>query len=265
MREEQKRIAGVDVVLTWPSRTQNTAVSKLAQALPPTTKGVTFLLPGAMVNISEYTSLRDIILQQDHLVVSMYMNVLWPFRNNHRTHAHNVKKVFDELTTLYTTADNCQLDASCKSYSLVGHSVGGKVALLVAATIDPNRVSAVLALDPVDMNPIEFTTQVKADSSNDKKKGRSNLSLITAGGTKTIFITCTKGGLGIPAAHNANAIHKFHSTATTLYEHNDAGHMAYCDNGGGMAGRIMPDVGTTEANQQARVAAHELIRQILNE
>ena len=258
MREERKRIAGVDVVLTWPSRTQNTAVSNLA-----TTKGVTFLLPGAMVNISEYNSIRDIILQQDHLVVSMYMNVLWPFRNNHRTHAHNVKKVFNELTTLYTTADNCHLDASCKSYSLVGHSVGGKVALLVAATIDPNRVSAVLALDPVDLNRIEFT-KVNADSSTDKKKGRSNLSLIAAGGTKTIFITCTKGGLGIPVAHNANAIHKFHSTATTLYEHNDAGHMAYCDHGGGMAGMIMPDVGTTEANQQARVAAHELIRQILN-
>ena len=39
-----------------------------------------------------------------------------------------------------------------------------------------------------------------------------------------------------------------------------------CDNGGGkLAGKLMPDVGTKEGNEQAREAAHTLIKQILTQ
>ena len=44
------------------------------------------------------------------------------------------------------------------------------------------------------------------------------------------------------------------------YRHN----MAYCDNGGGWAGKLMPDVGTKMGNEKAKVAAQELIRKLLS-
>ena len=41
--------------------------------------------------------------------------------------------------------------------------------------------------------------------------------------------------------------------------------MAYCDNGGGRwAGKLMPDIGTSEGNDKARESTYELICQILD-
>eukprot|EP01083_Nonionella_stella_P056274 148279_1 len=103
-----------------------------------------------MIGISEYNGLRDVILEKQHLVVSLYVNVLWPIRNNHRKHARDVKNIFSALRLMYY--DNLDhLD----SYSVVGHSAGGKIALLLASIVDPKNVSAVLALDPVDIAPTE--------------------------------------------------------------------------------------------------------------
>mmetsp|Transcript_12817 Transcript_12817/g.22516 ORF Transcript_12817/g.22516 Transcript_12817/m.22516 type:complete len:289 (+) Transcript_12817:42-908(+) len=271
-REERKRVAGVNVTLSWPSKDASA---------PP--KGVTFLLPGAMISISEYNGLRDVILEQHHLVVSLYVNVLWPLGNNHRKHAQDVKKVFDALISMYAQLPN--------SYSIVGHSVGGKIALLLASIIDPKRVSAVLSLDPVDLNPIEFSNEkgpnLPLDNDIDSNKYGSIGHLGIFSGDKhsdivhvvkrrehnvakegekekriPIILTCTDGGLGIPKTHDAEAIHNLHP-ATNCYHHAHAGHMAYCDNGGGLAGMLMPDVGTKEGNEKSREAAHNLIRQIL--
>ena len=89
-----------------------------------------------------------------------------------------------------------------------------------------------------------------------------NKQKVTAKDKTPIILTCTDGGLGIPKTHNAEAIHKFHP-ATILYRHIKAGHMAYCDHGGGWAGSIMPDRGSPDGNEKARNDAHELIRQIL--
>ena len=256
LRKEKKLIAGVQATLSWPS----------SSSPKPKLKGVAFLLPGAMISISEYNGLRDVIIQQDHLVVSLYMNVIWPIRNNHHKHAQDVKKVFAELKSY------AHLDLP-DAYTVIGHSAGGKVALLLASIIDPMSVVAVLALDPVDINPVEFTntkgSNLPLDDGNsfddmiydvheevvhvNKEKVKEHLPII---------MTCTDGGRGISTSHNANAIHKLHP-GTTCYRHANAGHMAYCDNGGGLAGKLMPDVGTKEGNERARSDAHDLIKQIL--
>lgn len=264
------RIAGINATVSWPS-TNPTSGDNASSASAP--KGVTFLLPGATVQISEYNGLRDaILLEHHHIVVSLYLNVLWPLRGNHRKHAQNVKRVFDELRSMYAFLPN--------SYSIVGHSVGGKIALLVASIIDPARVSAVLALDPVDINPVEFTNakghnlplndsilhsdfEVHAgvahvvNHKDEPRVSKENRKRIP------ILLTCTDGGIDIPANHNAKAIGKVHP-ATTCYYHKHADHMAYCDNGGGLeygkAGVVMPDVGTKEGNKKAREAACDLIR-----
>mmetsp|Transcript_38576 Transcript_38576/g.83126 ORF Transcript_38576/g.83126 Transcript_38576/m.83126 type:complete len:305 (-) Transcript_38576:608-1522(-) len=286
VQEETKRVAGVNVTLSWPTKKNDNSSTTSSQP-----KGVVFLLPGAMISLSEYKGLRDAILEKNHLVVGLFMNVLWLLStNNHRIHARDVKKVFDELLSMYAHLPN--------SYMVCGHSVGGKIALLLASIIDPKRVSAVLALDPVDLNPIEFTNRkgsnlplldddIENTATNDSigplaffsGDGHADIVHVVVKGTDEhqviseeaekeenkripIILTCSDGGLGIPKAHNAEAIHNLHP-ATVFYRHAHAGHMAYCDNGGGAAGMLMPDVGTKEGNEKARESARDLIRQIL--
>ena len=216
----------------------------------------------------------------------MYMNVLWPIRNNHRKHAKNVKKVFDGLKSIYK-----EELSKINLYTIIGHSVGGKVGLLVASIIDSRRVSSVLALDPVDINSVEFTNKhgsnlsLPSNGGDDEKDSTSLGIAITAtcsdekaaneddfvqieseerSENTNIVLTCTDGGRGIPKAHNAYSMHILHP-ATTYYHHKHAGHMAYCDNGGGRwAGKLMPDIGTSEGNDKARESTYELIRQILD-
>lgn len=276
------RVAGVNVTLSWPARSSDAPIS-----------GVSFLLPGAMISISEYDSLRDVITAQNNLVVSTFMNVLWPLTNNHRKHAQNVKNIFDELKSIFYNELK-----SVSKYSLIGHSVGGKVALLVASIIDTERVLAVLALDPIDFNPVEFSKPkganlplgdegadfhtMDAGNKNCKhdeevvhvvRKKHQEKQTITgedeSGHDRVhrniqIILTYTDGGRGIPKAHNASAIHKFHPVTTKCYYHKNAGHMAYCDDGGGwFADKVMPNVGTKEGNQKALATAHDLIRQML--
>jgi len=217
------------------------------------------------------------------------MNVLWPIRDNHRKHAKNVKKVFDGLKSIYK-----QELSKIDMYTIIGHSVGGKVSLLVASIIDSRRVSSVLALDPVDINSVEFTNKRGSNlslpsNSGDNEKDSTSLGIAITetcsdekaaleddfvhidskeqsdmNTTTNIVLTCTDGGRGIPKAHNAHSIHILHPV-TTYYHHKNAGHMAYCDNGGGRwAGKFMPVIGTSEGNDKARESTYELIRQILD-
>ena len=52
-----------------------------------------------------------------------------------------------------------------KQYDMIGHSIGGKIALLVAALYDDeNFVRNIIALDPVDQSPVEFTNAVPSSS-----------------------------------------------------------------------------------------------------
>lgn len=132
MLSSKVSVAGVNVTLSWPSSSVDNGIhdASLISLTPPSSplKGVVFLLPGAMISISEYNNIRNVILEQNQLVVSLYMNVLWPIRNNHRKHAKNVKKVFDGLKSIYK-----EELSKINMYTIIGHSVGGKVGLLVAS------------------------------------------------------------------------------------------------------------------------------------
>ena len=273
-RVEKIRLAGVKTTISWPS--QETSPLPSAEVI----NGVVFLLPGAMISISEYNGLRDVILQNNHLVVSFFVNVLYPFRDNHRHHAQNVAKIFDELLLRYPDRG-----LSSSSYGIVGHSCGAKVGLLVASIVDPSRVAFVLALDPVDMNPIEFTNTKGSNLPMDddtadifgerRENGEDNydddsfvhVSTRCQGNEPRanipLAMTCTDGGLGISKEHDGEAIHKLHP-ATICYRHEKAGHMCYCDHGGGWAGKLMPDIGTKEGNSKAKLAALQLLQNLLS-
>jgi pimeloyl-ACP methyl ester carboxylesterase len=67
---------------------------------------------------------------------------------SHDKMAEDVVAIIKEVCTLNGYASLAE-----SKYNIVGHSLGGKVALMVAARYDKNKVDVVIALDPVDANP----------------------------------------------------------------------------------------------------------------
>lgn len=229
MTEEFTTLAGVNVTISRPNNR-------------PT--GVTFLLPGSMVPVSEYNSTRDVLVDQNQWVISFYINVMWPPCDNHRAQVSKVGRVFEAFRKLHPQIPD--------NYNVVGHSVGAKVALMLTALDYGGDVLTCIALDPVDQNPAEFT-----------KEGGGNL-VISDTNEGGVTMTLTDGGRGISTDHNASAIHLL-NPRTFLVRHNNAGHLAYTDNGGGMIARMtIPDIGTKEGNEAAMHGAHQLIRKLIS-
>jgi len=201
-----------------------------------------------MVPLKYYKCIHDTLLNEgNQWVIGLYMNVLWPipWRSNHEKKAQQIPLLFDALREKYPFLPDV--------YNMVGHSVGGKISLMVAIVYDPTRVGTVIALDPVDQNPHVFTAK---DGNCDKiKAGRSSL------GGKKIVLTLTDGGSGISKDHNAEAIRERFPDGVELIRHKDSGHMAYADEGGGVLGRLIPG-GTDEGNKAAKEDALRLIRAI---
>uniref|UniRef100_A0A7S4JMH4 Chlorophyllase n=1 Tax=Odontella aurita TaxID=265563 RepID=A0A7S4JMH4_9STRA len=229
MTEENATIGGVKVTISRPDN--------------PT--GVTFLLPGSMIPLSEYKTTKNVLLGKNQWVLSFYINVMWPPCNNHLAQVNKVRRVFEAFREIHPQLPNC--------YNVVGHSVGAKVALLLRALPDNSEVLTCIALDPVDQNPAEFTNT----------DGAGNLSIPCADPC-AVTMTLTNGGKGISMAHNAWAIHG-RNPKTFLVRHEDAGHLAYTDNGGGTIARMaIPDIGSKEGNEAARNGAHQLIRKLIS-
>lgn len=222
---EEREVAGCHVVITKP---------------PKTPVGLTFLLPAANIPLSKYDSIRDALLSIGQVVVGFYINAFRPLRRNHRVKAEHVHEMFLILKDEFRISE----------YSLVGHSTGGKIALMVAALHDEHQVlNSVVALDPIDQKPVEFTN---------KEGFGQNLSLKHSKADITVTVT---EAFGSPE-HNGRAIHKFNQNVQ-LVLHRNAGHMAYCDEGGelswkGVLGAVNP--GNEERNEFAKKDAIAIIK-----
>mmetsp|Transcript_4687 Transcript_4687/g.9947 ORF Transcript_4687/g.9947 Transcript_4687/m.9947 type:complete len:295 (+) Transcript_4687:127-1011(+) len=226
---DKRDVAGQPVVIAMPRGS-------------PT--GLTFLLTAANISLAKYLSIRDALLKIDQIVVGFYINALNPPRNNHRVKAEKVREIWTELKGRYRM----------RQYSIVGHSIGGKIGLLVAAAYDNDQsVRTVVALDPVDQTPPEFTN---ADPSR-------NLSLSDA--KANITMTFTDTGFFVKKEHNARAINKA-NPQTKLVNHRNSGHMCYCDDDPrgikGLSWKAMMASGNEDRNA---VAKKEALRIITNE
>ena len=122
---DKRDVAGQPVVIAMPKGS-------------PT--GLTFLfLTAANISLAKYLSIRDALLKIDQIVVGFYINALNPPLNNHRVKAEKVREIWTELKGRYRM----------NRYSIVGHSTGGKIALLVAAAYDDDTsVRTIVALNP---------------------------------------------------------------------------------------------------------------------
>lgn len=218
---------------------------------------LTFFLSGACISLDEYnTIIKTLVEEKKHVVIGFYINVLHPITNNHRNKAQKVVEIFDAIKE--EKRFPFSIPTNCAAYNVIGHSVGGKISLLIASTYDIERVDNVIALDPVDQNLPCFTN-------TDKDKNESLLRIKNRG---NVIITNTGGGSGIKKEHNGEAIWKQSkmkgnddNDSITLLQHTYAGHMAYCDTGGGKLGRFLMPGGTMDAN---RMALEDVIHIILN-
>jgi Alpha/beta hydrolase family len=199
-------------------------------------RGLVFFLSGAMVSPSEYTSLAQVLVEARYTVVVVPMNVLW------YSHAQLAQNVIDLYKSHYAS--------QFSKVNIVGHSVGGKVSLLLMQSTLP--INQVLALDPVDDNPPEFTNA----SGNNKSLKRTRAA--------SLVITWSAGTLPscIAPIHNASSIHAAIDDCPVLkplITYQDAGHMAYCDHEGGIWKWMMKG-GTPQGNAHAMQATKDLLR-----
>lgn len=220
---EEREVAGCNVVITKPTGTK--------------TSGLTFLLTAANLPLSKYDSIRDALLSVGQIVVGFYINALNPLRKNSRVKAERVHEMF------LIFKDEFRLN----EYSIVGHSTGGKIALMVAALHDEHQqLNSIVALDPIDQKPVEFTN---------KEGFGQNLSLKSSKADITVTVTEAAGS----PEHNGRSIHKFNQNVTLIL-HRNAGHMAYCDEGGALSWKSLMGAGNPERNELAKKDAIAIVK-----
>lgn len=244
----------------WGGETRNFAVEDgefSAVICKPTGNkysGLTFIVGAANIPLSKYTSMKETLVSMNNVVIGIYVNVLSIKQGiNHRGKARNLKQIFNQVKDEFGVTE----------YNIVGHSIGAKIALLVAALHDDDKtLNSVIAFDPVDQTPSEFTKQPPKG----KKVNDTNLSLLHV--HASITMTVTESGFFISKNHNARAIFKLNRSHSKidLISHRNAGHMAYCDDDeGGYSWKAVMSVGGSrgeaERNKEVRTHALDLIQQ----
>jgi hypothetical protein len=231
--------------------------------------GLTFVVTAANIPLSKYASTIAALNSVDHVVVGIFANVLNPPRGNHRAKAEKIRLVFRELR------DEFQV----RQYDMVGHSIGGKIALLVAALYDSeNWVRNIVALDPVDQTPVEFTNDVSSrrmtileraggaddasTSSTASKMGRGRRDNLSLESSKAdITLTFTDTGYWIGKTHNAREIQR-KNPSVKLVLHRNSYHFVYCDDEGQLSWKALMGRGmSSDRNQIVREETMTLIKE----
>ncbi len=124
--------------------------------------GISVFLPGTLLDLKDYDSTVDVLVSRNQLVIEfLKLNPLPLVGITHDKMAENVVNVVKAVCAL---EDYSSLAES--KYNIIGHSLGGKVALMVAAKYDKDRVNVIMALDPVDDKPQELTYPKKSPKTN---------------------------------------------------------------------------------------------------
>ena len=235
--------------------------------------GLTFVVTAANIPLSKYGSTISALNSADHAVVGFFVNVLNPPRGNHRAKARKIGEMFGELRSEFGVG----------RYDIVGHSIGGKIALLAAALYDgEGLIRSVVALDPVDQSPAEFTKGASrrrnltgaadgdAPPPNPFRAGEppaggasgesgANLSLRSS--PADITLTFTDTGYWVSRRHNAREI-QARNPGCKLVMHRNSCHMVYCDDGGPLSWRALMGRGASaERNRQVREETLNLIKE----
>lgn len=186
-----------------------------------TATGITVFLPGTMLKLEEYASTYQVLVEQHQIVIAF--NKLNPFTQKHDSMAEKVAGAVAEFRDLQGDA------ALPRQYNIVGHSLGGKVALMVAAKFDIDNVKTVIALDPVDDKPQELTAPRSSPKTNlsDSKAEEIHLFQSEKGAQRVwsnFFVPLC------PSDRNATVLKEVYpELKLSLTIDKGAGHMSYLD------------------------------------
>lgn len=231
-----------------PARKTTIAEISVTLTEPSTPRGVTFLLPGFTVDENEYLSTRRVLVEEQRQVVISFPIGLG---QSHRQYADSLDKIFHAYGFLEQ-----ELPMNRSGYNIVGHSAGGKIALMAAATNDRGKVKTVIALDPVDGQDVEFTP---ADASEPNLSFQDNPSASRVHITWAADTLPLIPGTGIDPLHDARVIHAANQQwIAPLVRHENASHFCYTDCGGGRS--LLYHGGTKKGNTAALADTHNMIR-----
>mmetsp|Transcript_16194 Transcript_16194/g.24453 ORF Transcript_16194/g.24453 Transcript_16194/m.24453 type:complete len:232 (-) Transcript_16194:107-802(-) len=206
--------------------------------------GITIFLPGTLLSLKDYSSTYNVIVEEQHQIVIGFEKMN-PFSicggRTHQRMAEDVASMVQEFRSLkeYNLS-------SLTKYNMVGHSLGGKVALLVAAKYDIPHVKTIVALDPVDDKPRELTAPDLNSRTNLENSQAKEIHLFQS----------AKGGDGwiplCPSDRNATVIQNMYpKQITSLTINQGAGHMSY------------KDTTNDEASVQCREMVQRTIRAVI--
>ena len=207
-----------------------------------TPTGITVFLPGTMLKLEDYSSTYDVLGEQNQIVIGFEkMNPFPIVGRSHEKMAEDVAKVVQEFLAL---EGNTSLPAK---YNIVGHSLGAKVSLMVAAKYDIDSVNIIIALDPVDDKPRELTAPRLSPKTKLSDSKAEEIHLFQS----------EKGGDGLiplcPADRNASVVKELYPDQITSLEINaGSGHMSY------------RDTDTDDASKSARESVHAKIREVIS-
>ena len=216
----------------------------------PPPKGITVFLPGTLLKLESYQSTYQILTDEDHhrqIVVGFTsMNPFPIIGRSHTQMAKDVVSVIRELRRVYRNVAEYQ-HLSHSKYNIIGHSLGGKVALMVAAKYDIDNVHTIIALDPVDDRPQELTYP-KPPQSPTTDLSNSKASAIHLFQSDDVDPNSWFPPL-VPPTKNAAVIQSMYPRQISSFKINKgAGHMSYLD------------TRSDDASVHARADVHEKIR-----
>lgn len=165
-------------------------------------KGITFLISAANLPLTSYRSIRRTLRHVGQVVVDYNYNIFASHSRNHTKLVSTIREAFLSLKNDYTEVEK---------FGVIGHAIGGKIALMVAAMTehDDSALEFVLALDPIDKSPVQI----------------ANGSLNFGKCKFPIFVTNT----GCVTNNGALDIYSRHMNSIKVLHHTGAGHLAYCD------------------------------------
>lgn len=206
-----------------------------------TPKGITVFLPGTMLKLEDFKSTYEVIVEQNQIVIAFEkMN---PFPIVGRSHNKMAEDVADVVKEFLSLEGN---DSLPKKYNIVGHSLGGKVCLMVAAKFDIENVNKIIAIDPVDDKPRELTAPRLSPRTKLTNSQAAEIHLFQSEtGGKGLIPLC-------PSDRNASVVKELYPEQITSLEVNEgAGHMAYLDKE------------DDDASKAAREVVHAKIRDVI--
>ena len=192
----KRQIDGVDLMVTEP---ENTPIR------------LTFLITESNQSENSYKTIRETLLSLNHVVVVLAFRP-WKMKE-HDLLAHLIHSSFHNVL---------KDDFRIRSYGIIGHGIGGKIALLVPSLHPRSKsLKVVMALDPIDESPTMFTSP---ESNKNYSFPSENLSQ-----TK-FFVTSTNNGAS-SNKHNGVAIcRRNRGPHVKFIDHDGADHLsAYCD------------------------------------